>query len=45
MKRKTKHISSLVKQVIGRIDSGAEIILFMGQGLVEQKELILIRIF
>jgi len=28
MKRKTKHISSLVKQAIGRIDSGAEIILY-----------------
>jgi len=28
MKKKTKHISSLVKQVIGRIDSGAEIILY-----------------
>ena len=28
MKRKTKHMSSLVKQAIGRIDSGAEIILY-----------------
>ena len=28
MKKKTKHISSLIKQVIGRIDSRAEIILY-----------------
>ena len=28
MKRKTKHISTLIKQAIGRIDSKAEIILY-----------------
>lgn len=28
MKRKTKHISTLIKQAIGRIDSNAQIILY-----------------